>query len=198
MTDETDTTEPASDLPAPVVEAAERLTRLARRAVDDDEAAAYRADRDARLAEHGFTARIREEERRDVLVLYPSEWMEDGTVRLDRIEDRSRAHEIPLGGVGEEDEWETVEAHNAELVERVAEGAGPVHAANARAFADFMGNHYVRRMESAGEREVRDFLSEYFPRNAWPSEEQRSVVEESLRLVFEAGDTEAPLVLSDD
>lgn len=197
MTDETDATEPTSELPHAVVEAAERLTRLARRAVDEGEAEAYRADRDARLVEHGFTARVREEERRDVLVLYPSEWMEDGTVRLDRIEDRSRAHEIPLGGVGEEDEWETVEAHNAELVERVAEEAGAVHAANARAFADFMGNHYVRRMESAGEREVRDFLEEYFPRNAWPSDEQREVVEASLRLVFEAGGAEAPPVLID-
>lgn len=195
MTDETDATEPASELPASVVEAAERLTRLARRAVDEDEADAYRADRDARLSEYGFRARVREEERRDVLVLYPAEWMEGGTVQLDRIEDRSRAVEVPLGGVGEEDEWETVEAHNVELVERVAEEYGVVHAANVRAFADFMGNHYVRRVESAGEREVRDFLDEYFPRNAWPSEEQREAIEESLRLVFEVGDAEAPPVL---
>ena len=192
MTNETDAT---NELPASVVEDAERLTRLARRAVVDEEAEAYRADRDERLAEYGFRTRVREEERRDVLVLYPAEWMEDGTVRLDRIEDRSRAVEIPLGGVGEEDEWETVEAHNAELVERITESFGPVHAANARAFADFMGNHYVRRMESAGEREVRDFLSEYFPRNAWPSDEQRAVVEESLRLVFEAGGAEVPPAL---
>ena len=189
MTNERDAT---NELPASVVDSAERLTRLARQAVVDEEAEAYLADRDGRLARHGFSARVREEERRDVLVLYPAEWMEDGTVQLDRIEDRSRAHEIPLGGVGEEDEWETVEAHNAELVERVAEEAGPVHAANARAFADFMGNHYVRRMESAGEREVRDFLSEYYPRNAWPSDEQRAVVEESLRLIFQAGDVDVP------
>ena len=87
------------------------------------------------------------------------------------------------------------EAHNAGIVERVAEEDGPVHAANVRAFADFMGNHYVRRVESAGEREVRDFLEEYFPRNAWPSDEQREVVEESLRLVFEVGGTEPPPAL---
>ena len=191
----TDDSDPESELPAPLVEAAERLTRLARQAVDDGEAAAYREDRDARLGDHGFTARLREEESRDVLVLYPSEWMADGTVQLDRIEDRTRAVEIPLGGVGGEDEWETVEAHNRELVERVAEAAGPVHAANARAFADFMGNHYVRRMETAGEREVRDFLEEYFPRNAWPSEEQRAVVRESLQLVFDVGGAETPPTL---
>ena len=180
------------ELPRPAVEAAERLTRLARRAVDDAEAAAYREDRDARLAEHGFRARVREEDRRAVLVCYPAEWMADGTVQLDRIEDRSRAVEVPLVSTGEEPEWEAVEAHNRELVAALEDEAGPVHAANARAFADFMGNHYVRRVETAGEREVREFLSEYFPRNAWPGEDQRAVVEESLKSVFEVGGGEAP------
>ena len=189
MTDEDDQ---SSRLPPEVVESAERLTRLARRAVDDAEADAYRADRDARLAEYGFRARVREEADRDVLVCYPAEWMAGGTVQLDRIEDRSRAVEVPLGGVGAESEWEAVEAHNRELVERVADEAGAVHAANARAFADFMGNHYVRRMETAGQRELRDFLTEYYPRNAWPSDEQREAVYESLRLVFEVAEAEVP------
>jgi len=68
----------------------------------------------------------------------------------------------------------------------------PSNAANARAFADFMGNHYVRRMETAGQRELRDFLTEYYPRNAWPSDEQREAVYESLRLVFEVAEAEVP------
>jgi len=191
----TDDSDPTSRLPADVVESAERLTRLARRAVDDAEADAYRADRDARLAEYGFRARVREEADRDVLVCYPAEWMADGTVQLDRIEDRTRAVEVPLGGVGEEREWEAVEAHNQELVERVRERGGDVHAANARAFADFMGNHYVRRVETADERELRDFLTEYYPRNAWPTDEQREAVYESLRLVFEVGEAEVPPAL---
>jgi hypothetical protein len=38
-------------LPASVVEAAERLTRLAREATAPDEAEAYRSDRDETLAE---------------------------------------------------------------------------------------------------------------------------------------------------
>jgi len=188
----TDEDDQSSRLPPEVVESAERLTRLARRAVDDAEADAYRADRDARLGEYGFRARVREEADRDVLVCYPAEWMAGGTVQLDRIEDRSRAVEVPLGGVGAESEWEAVEAHNRELVERVADEAGAVHAANARAFADFMGNHYVRRMETAGQRELRDFLTEYYPRNAWPSDEQREAVYESLRLVFEVAEAEVP------
>ena len=194
----TDDSDPTSRLPADVVESVERLTRLALRAVDDAEADAYRADRDARLAEYGFRARVREEADRDVLVCYPAEWMADGTVRLDRIEDRTRAVEVPLGGVGEEREWEAVEAHNRELVARVREEAGEVHATNARAFADFMGNHYVRRMETAGERELRDFLTEYYPRNAWPTDEQREAVYESLRLVFEVAETAVPPALGDD
>lgn len=184
-----------TELPNDVVAEVERLTLLARRAADPAEADAYRADRDGRLAEFGFESRVREEDGRDVLVCYPTDWMEDGVVQLERIEDRSPAVEIPLGGVGDEDEWEAVEAANREVVEGVEERAGPVHAANARAFADFMGNHYVRRMGSAGEQEVSEFLTEYFPRNAWPSDEQREVVEESLRLVFEVGDAEAPPAL---
>lgn len=181
-----------SELPPDVVAEVERLTLLARRAADTTEADAYRADRDERLAAFGFETRIREEDGRDVLVCYPAEWMDDGVVQLDRIEDRSRAVEIPFGGVGEEDEWAGVEADNREVVERVETRAGSVHAANARAFADFMGNHYVRRVESAGEPEVAEFLSEYFPRNAWPSDEQREAVEQSLQLVFEVTDRDPP------
>lgn len=186
-----------SDPPSDVVDAAERLTRLARQATVDAEAEAYRQDRDARLAEFGFEARVREEERRDVLVCYPAEWMQDGTVQLERLEDRSRAVEVPLGGVGTEDEWADVEAHNAAVVERIDEAAGPVHAANVRAFADFMGNHYVRRMESAGEREIREFIEEYYPRNAWPSDEQQALLEASLRLVFEETEANSPPVLTE-
>ena len=181
-----------TELPPEVVADAERLTLLARRTDDPETAAAYCDERDARLAAHRFRARVREEADRDVLVCYPAEWIADGTVRLDQIEDRSRAVEIPLGGVGDEAEWEAVEAHNSDLVRRIEGDAGRVHAANARAFADFMGNHYVRRRETAGEREVRDFLSEYFPRNAWPSDEQRDRIEASLHLVFELTGREPP------
>ncbi|WP_435063605.1 DUF7108 family protein [Halobaculum sp. EA56] len=179
------------ELPRSTVEAAERLTRLAREAVDDAEADAYRADRADRLDEHGFTARVREDD--DTLVLHPDEWLEDGTVRVDRIEDTDRAVEVSLSGAGDPDDWAAVEEHNAALVEAVAEEHGEPHAANARAFADFMGNHYARPMDSASADEVREFLEEYFPRNAWPSEEQRDAVMASVRYVFEAADGRTPL-----
>jgi hypothetical protein len=179
-----------AELPPEVQEAAERLTRLARRATDEDERAAYERDRDERLAEHGFTARVREGD--DTLVLHPSEWLDGDTADLARIEDTDRAVEIPLSGAGDPENWAGVEEHNAELVDAVAERAGEVHAANARAFADFMGNHYARRMETATAAELNEFLTEYYPRNAWPSDDQRAAVRQSLSHVFEAAQTEMP------
>ncbi|WP_338741638.1 DUF7108 family protein [Haloplanus salilacus] len=179
-----------SELPRDVREEAERLTRLARRATDDTEAAAYERDRDERLAEHGFTARLREAD--DTLVLYPTEWLDGDTARMDSIEDTDRAVEIPLSGSGDPEEWESVEDHNAAVVEEVRERAGEVHAANARAFADFMGNHYARGVETATAAELREFLTEYYPRNAWPSDEQCAVVERSLEHVFAVTETAMP------
>jgi hypothetical protein len=176
------------ELPAEAVERAERLTRLAREAVDDAEAAAYRADRADVLADHGFTARVREDDAGETLVLHPDEWTEDGTIRTDRIEDTSRAVEVSLSGPGDPDEWDAVDEHNREVVARVREAHDEVHGDNAEAFADFMSNHCARPVESATDDEVAEFLSEYFPRNAWPSEKQRAAVEESLELVFQAGD----------
>jgi hypothetical protein len=184
----------ADGLPDDVIDEAERLTRLARDVPDESEAAAHRGRRDDLLDEHGYTARYREED--DTLVLNPAEWFEEreGTqvVRTDRIDDLSRAVERPLSDAGADDEWRTVEEHNAALVERVDAEHGPVHAANARAFADFMGNHYTRRVETASRRELREFLDEYYPRNAWPSERQKTVIGESLRLLFDAADADLP------
>ncbi|UIP00230.1 rnhA operon protein [Halobaculum sp. CBA1158] len=179
------------ELPRSAVEAAERLTRLAREAVDDAEADAYREDRDRRVGEHGFTPRVRDED--DTLVLYPEEWVEDGTVQIDRIEDTDRAVEVSLSGAGDPDDWTAIEEHNAAIVERVAEEHGDPHRANARAFADFMGNHYARPVESASADEVQEFLEEYYPRNTWPSEKQRDTVRASVRYVFEAADERTPM-----
>ena len=178
-----------SELPEEVEAEAERLTRLALDAQDPDEAAAYERDRASLLAEHGLEARFRPED--DVLAIYPAEWVEDGVVQPDRVDDVDRGVEIPLEGGGDEG-WASVEDHNAALVEAVAEAHGPVHAENARAFADFMGNHYLQRVETATARQVREFLDEYFPRNAWPSEEQTEVVERSLELVYETAGERVP------
>jgi hypothetical protein len=172
--------------PTAVVDEAERLTRLTRNATDKAEREVYRKERAAVLAEDGFTARVREEGSDGVLVCYPDEWLDDGTVRTERIEDPDRAVERRLSGSGDPDDWRHVAAHNDRVVARVAERHGDVHAANARAFADFMSNHYARRIDTAREAERREFREEYFVRNAWPSAEQRSVIERSLTLTLDA------------
>jgi hypothetical protein len=184
------TDDETGELPEAVVDGAARLTRLARDAVDENEAAAYRDRRAEMLSDHDFTARVREED--ETLVLYPEEWIDDGVVRVERIDDTDRAYELPLTGADVDGDWDAVEEHNAQLVDAVEAEHGATHAANARVFADFMGNHYLRRADTASRDEIREFLTEYYPRNAWPSEKQESVVRESVERVFEAADADVP------
>ncbi|WP_415380940.1 rnhA operon protein [Halosimplex sp. TS25] len=179
--------------PETVVEQAERLTKLAREAVVDEEAAAYRADRDERLASHDYAARVREDETRDVLVLHPDEWIENGEIRTDRIEDVDRGIEVPLSGPGEGDDWEEIDEYNRDVVADVREERDEDHAANVAALADFMGNHYAKPIHDATADELEEFLEEYYRRNAWPTPEQRAVVEKSVVAAFEVADERCPL-----
>lgn len=198
--------------PGAVVDEALRLTRLAR-GTTGEERAAYRRRRSDLLAEHEYVARVREadEGRRtrggtdpagpgawtsggravDVLVVYPSGWIENGTVCVERIDDLSRAVERPLDHATSED-WESVETHNREIAARVQREHGTVHGATAHAFADFLGNHYLRRVEYATKAHVEEFIDEYFIRNAWPSRAQRDSVRESLTLVFDTARVSDP------
>jgi len=193
MTDSESPTDTKPDdmtpLPEAVVDDAERLTRLARQAPDAAEAEAYRADRAETVGAHNYTARLREDD--DTLVLYPDEWIDDGTVQLARIDETDRAVEIPLSGA-DDDTWAAVEADNAALVAAVGDAHGPIHEANARAFADFMGNHYCRRVETATADELAEFCAEYYPRNVWASADQQAALDASLESVFAVADTECP------
>jgi hypothetical protein len=173
--------EPPDALPEAVADEAERLTRRAREAVEPGEATAARETREALLDDHDYHARERED---DVLVLHPTEWVEDGSVRVELVDDTDRAVERPLEAPAEDADFETVDEHNRAVVERVRERHGEVHGANAAAFADFMGNHYLKRVETATDRMRAEFLAEYFPRNAWPTPTQREAVEESLELTI--------------
>lgn len=176
------------DLPPAVETEAERLTRLAREAVDGNEATAYRDRRDSLLADYEYTARVREDASRDVLVLHPEEWLdEEGLIEMEQVENLDRGIERPLSGPGESDDWETVAEHNREVVARVEADHGEVHGENAEAFATFMNNHYARAIESATDEEITEFLTEYFPRNVWPSEQQKKSVEQSVELAIDAG-----------
>jgi hypothetical protein len=186
--------DPSDDepLPDPVVEEAERLTRLARQAVDDAEADAYRTDRDDLLDEHDYTARVREDDSGETLVCHPDEWLEDGVVRTDRIDDVDEAVEVSLSGTGSGDDWESVDAHNRSLVDDVRAEHGDVHAGNVDLLADFASNHYAKEIESLAAAELAEFRADYYRRNCWPASEEKSVVDESIELAFEVAGVQAP------
>lgn len=187
-------------LPESVLEEALRLTRLARRAPEDppepghegaggpslSDAEQYRTARAELLAEHGFRARVREDDDGATLVCHPRAWLVDGEVDLAAVEDVDRAVERRLDGTGDERAYDEVAAHNRAVAERVAVRHGPTHGATADAFATFMSNHRLRRVETATAGDVLEFVGEYFPRNAWPDEAQRAVVNRSVRHVLAA------------
>jgi len=179
-----------TDLPADITEEVERLTRLARNAVDEGETEAYREQRATLLEQYDYTARVREADTGDVLVCYPTEWVEDGVIRPDRVEDTDRGVEVRLSGPGDPDEWADVAAANDAVVSDVREAHGEVHGETARALADFMGNHYAKPIADATPDELAEFREEYFPRNAWPTDEQTVALAESVRLTVEAADRE--------
>ncbi|MDV7350282.1 hypothetical protein R3751_10915 [Halorubrum distributum] len=176
------------DVPVGAVDEAERLTRLAREAESaeptpeiEQAADQYRERRDALAAEYGYTARVRDED--DALVLYPDEWMEEGTVQLDRVEDTDRAVEVSLSGPGDADRYREVAAYNEAVAEAVAEREADVHARTAETFASFMSNHYVRPVDDATPKMRAEFREEYLVRNGWPTDEQLAAVEESLSVI---------------
>jgi hypothetical protein len=168
-------------LPEEIQEQATRLTRQARTTGDPAATERYREERASILAEHGYTARVREADA--TLVLHPEEWIEDGTVRPDRIEDTDEAVEIPLEGP--DDDWAVVDRHNRRVVDRVAAEHGETHAATVRALADYAGNHHESRIEHLTDVQLERFREEYFPRNAWPSDEQRAVLADSVGVALE-------------
>lgn len=170
-----------TDLPGDLRQELRRLTRLSRRADVDAERAAYEQRRAQLLAEYELTARVRDEDTGETLVCYPTEWVdEDGTVHPDRIDDLDRAVEIPLSGPGDPDQWDDVFATNRSVARAVEQQHGEVHGANAMALATFASNHYAKAIADLTAHEREEFLTEYYPRNVWPSDEQAAVVETSV------------------
>ncbi len=176
-------------LPEDVIDRAETLTRRIENAIDDNERDAYRRERAEILDAHAYEVRVREGDTGETLVLYPEEWIEGGTVQIGRIDDTDRAVERPISGPGSGADWEAVDSHNRAVAARVREQHGETHGETAAAFADFMSNHYAKPIEKSTPAEREEFRTEYFPRNAWPSEKQRGQVAESLRLTLEAADS---------
>lgn len=189
---EADSSSDLDGLPSDVADEVERLTRLARRAVDDHEAAAYRERRTDILDDYGFTDRIREGDDGDVLVCHPETWIEDGVVRTDRIEDTDRALEVPLDGPGDPEQWDELHDRNLELAERVAEEYGSVHGANAEELAIYASNHFAKPIEALSPVELERFRTEYYPRNVWPTDAQAAALDESLEYTFEVASVPFP------
>ena len=153
------------------------------------EAERYRQRRDDLLADHGYVARVRSEDTGEVLVCHPDDWLDDDTVVVDRV-DPDEAVEIRLSGTGDADRWEAVETHNREVAEAVEAAHGDAHGYNAHKLADFASNHYAKPLEDLTPGEREEFLTEYYPRNGWPSDEQRTLVAESVELARERADAE--------
>ncbi len=173
------------ELPDAVVDDAERLTRLARQVSSDAEAAAYRERRDEQLAEYDYAARVREDGSDATLVCYPRDWLVDGTVVPDRIDDLDRGIERPLSGPGDPDQWTTIETYNQQIAAAVAETYGPDHGANAKALAAFASDHYAKPIDALTEAELAEFQTEYYVRNVWPTADQRDCLSESLTHTLE-------------
>ncbi|WP_303704119.1 rnhA operon protein [Haloquadratum walsbyi] len=168
-------------LPQSVIDEAERLTRLCVNATVDAEITVYRDQRQSLLDEYGYTARIRDAD--DTLVLYPQSWLTDGIAQFNQIDDTNRAVEVSLSGPAVEADWEDVETTNKTIIDTIRQEHGEAHAKNIRAFADFMGNYYLKTVTEATKDERKEFINEYYTRNAWPSEQEEAIVSKSIKLL---------------
>lgn len=136
--------------------------------------------RDRLVRSHGHRARLRLDDM--VLVLYPEEWVEDGEVRFEEVEDVDRALEVELEP---EKEWGEAHSENKELLSEFGERVEDHHVYNARVFTEFLENHYSISVMDARQEHVNEFLEEFYPRNAWPSRQARVCVDESVEMFLE-------------
>lgn len=155
--------------------------RLTREALTGDDDA--RTERTELVRRNGYRARFREDDR--VLVLYPDDWVEGGEVDFDEIDCVDRAIEVDLE---REMEWSDARRENEEVLREFEERFSDPYVYNARAFTEFLENHYSTSIHGATERQVEEFLGEYYPRNVWPPEEAEGCVEESVELLLETAE----------
>lgn len=138
--------------------------------------------RDEILRQYDYRARVRDED--DVLILYPEDWInENKNVDPKDIESIDSAFEIPLSGSRDNADWDEVERINSNIVDSIREEHGEIHGDNTREFADFMGNHKLKKIPNMTEEDKMEFLEYYFPRNVWATDEQESSVEQSMDII---------------
>ncbi len=176
-------------------DAVERVRELTRRIrAGDDRATSddLHRRRERLLAAMDAHLHVRDDDP-PVLVLYPDAWVDDGTVHPERIDDRSRAREVPLEPEPASAGWGAVMETNMAVAEAVTERHGPDHGANAVALAEYLSNHHCRLIDDATEAELQTFLREYYPRNVWPTPHQAAIVRTSVeRARVVAADGTAP------
>lgn len=172
-----------SEIPEGVLDDVVSLSQKAIQAVDQQEISAYQQRRDDLLAPFGYTCRIRTDNDGEVLVCYPKEWLDGDTINIDKMDDLTQAIERPIFDSPSERNFSEIEQHNRAIASGIAKDHGPIHGTTASAFADFMSNHYKQRIEEATVTEFEEFRTEYFPRNAWPSDVQKRVLDETIQLL---------------
>ena len=166
------------------------LTNTLREAPDRTESITAR--RDQILDRLGACSRVREDPDGAVLVIYPASWIDaDGTVDPAYISDPDRAVELPLETATREDDWESIHDHNLALASAVRRRRGPVHGATAEAFATYLSNHHLLRIEEASTTVLQTFTDEYFIRNAWPDQEQLALLDRSMEFICDEANRES-------
>ena len=164
----------------------DRIVELSRQIISEVDQTAIKSleERRDRLLEHlPYRVYIRSDTDEPVLVLYPESWIHDGIVDPDRIDSIDEAIERPLSSTVTEDDWADIHRHNMSIAKEVADRFGPVHGANIQALASFLSNHYLTRIEDINSAQLREFRDEYFVRNAWPTVEQKVVLDRSIKIV---------------
>lgn len=173
----------AEELPLAIREEILQLAREERTSPFDGRKT-LRAEREKLLTEYGFSSRFREDEGGVVLVCFPTSWLKDGKLDRESVSDLDRAVELPITGSDDPATWREIARENERIAEAVNNRHGETHGKNAASFADFMNNHRARPIHRATEDDIAEFLTDYFPRNVWPSPEQKHAIDESIRLAM--------------
>jgi len=159
----------------------EQLRRLGQAHLDGEDMADA-IDEIVRCA--GYRWRIREAD--STLVCVPGTWFNDGVVMPERV-DTAEAIEIECAPSATG--YDAVATANAEVAAAVSAAYGPTHGENAAIIARFMSAHMRRPIASMTEAD-RAAFDEFYRRNAWPSDDAKEVITQSVKLMRELAATD--------
>ena len=160
----------------------EHLRRLGQALLDGEDLA---DDIDRIVGDAGYRWRMREAD--STMVCVPITWFEDEVIVPERV-DTADAIEIECAPSAAG--YDAVAAANAEVAAAVGAAYGAAHGENAAIIARFMTAHLRRPIASMTEAD-RVAFSEFYLRNAWPSDDAKEVIDQSVKITRE-------LVATDD